>query len=340
MKIDDILQIINAEIVGETNNEIYTLNRLEYAKVGEITFYSKEKYLPFLQASTATAILVPKEFEGYPKTNQVYLKVNEPYTAFLQLVLYFDNLRKRNLNGIHPSAVIESSVKLKDNIYIGPNCYIGENVVIEDNTKIYANCVIERNSIIGNNTIIYPNVSIYEDAQIGNRCIIHSGSVIGSDGFGFIENPDKSFIKIPQIGNVVIEDDVEIGANTTIDRAFVGSTIIRRGTKLDNLIQIAHNDDIGENTAMAAQVGVSGTVKVGNRVRLGGQVGLAGHLEIGDDVVILAQSGVPSSIIEPGVYVGSPPRNKMQAFKIEAVINNLPEIYKDIKRIKNKLELE
>jgi len=340
MKIEDIIQIIDAELIGNTNQEIHSLNRIEYAKVGEITFYSKEKYLPFLQKSNATAVLVPSDCEGSPNDNQVYIKVRDPYLSFLQLVLFVDKQRKRDLAGVHPTAVIEPTAKIHDNIFIGANCYIGQNVIIGENTKIYPNSVIEQNSIIGNNTIIYPNVSIYEDTIIGNQCTIHSGAVIGSDGFGFVENSDKSFSKIPQIGNVVIEDDVEIGANTTIDRAFVGSTIIRKGTKLDNLIQIAHNDDIGENTAMAAQVGVSGTVKIGNRVRLGGQAGIAGHLEIGDDVVILAQSGVPSSITNPGVYVGSPPRNKMHAFKIEAVINNLPEVYKDIKRIKDKLGID
>lgn len=340
MNISEIIQLTGAEAIGSTDQEIRCLNRIEYAESGEITFYSKEKYLPFLQKSNATAILVPKNFTEAPKDNQVFLKVEDPYTAFLQLVLFFDNKKKRHRSGIHPTSVIDTTAIIPSNVYIGPNCYIGENVVLCEGTKVFANTVIERNSTIGMNTIIYPNVSIYEDTKIGNNCIIHSGAVIGSDGFGFIENPDKSFTKIPQIGNVVIEDDVEIGANTTIDRAFVGSTIVRKGTKLDNLIQIAHNDDIGEHTAMAAQVGVSGTVKIGNRVRLGGQAGIAGHLEIGDDVVILAQSGVPSSITKPGVYVGAPPREKMHAFKIEAVINNLPEVYKDIKRIKNKLEMD
>ncbi len=340
MKINEIIELTRAELIGNTTQDICSLNRIEYAGIGEITFYAKEKYLTYLQTSNATAILVPSDWKDSPKENQVFLKVPDPYGAFLQLVLFFDSRRKRDLQGIHSTAIIESSAQLSDNVFIGSNCYIGDNVIIGENTIIYSNSVIERNSFIGNNTIIYPNVSIYEDTKIGDRCIIHSGAVIGSDGFGFIENSDKSFTKIPQIGNVVIEDEVEIGANTTIDRAFVGSTIIRKGTKLDNLIQIAHNDDIGENTAMAAQVGVSGTVKIGNRVRLGGQAGIAGHLEIGDDVIILAQSGVPSSITQPGVYVGSPPRNKMHAFKIEAVINNLPEMYKDIKRIKNKLELD
>lgn len=340
MKVEDIIQIIDAELIGNTNQEIYSLNRIEYAEVGEITFYAKEKYLPFLQKSNATAILIPMDWKGRPKHNQVYIKVRDPYQSFLQLVIFIDKQRKRYLVGVHPTAVIEPTAKMHDNVYIGANCYIGQNVIIGENTKVYPNSVIEHNSIIGKNNIIYPNVSIYHDTRIGNQCIIHSGAVIGSDGFGFVENSDKTFSKIPQIGNVVIEDDVEIGANTTIDRAFVGSTIIRKGAKLDNLIQIAHNDDIGENTAMAAQVGISGSVKIGNRVRLGGQVGIAGHLEIGDDVLILAQSGVPSAITKPGVYVGSPPRNKLHAFKIEAVINNLPEIYKDIKRIKDKLEID
>lgn len=340
MKIEDIAKLTGAVIIGTTNNEINSLNRIEYAIDGEITFYSNPKYQLYLQKSNATAIFIPTDLDETPKENQVYLKVENPYEAFLKLVMYIDNTRKRQLKGIHPTAVLEPSVQIGENSFVGPNCYIGNNVVIGNNTKIFANTVIERNSTIGNNTTIYPNVSIYEDTKIGNNCIIHSGAVIGADGFGFFENKDKSYTKIPQIGNVVIEDDVEIGANTTIDRAFVGSTIIRKGVKLDNLIQIAHNDDIGENTAMAAQVGVSGSVKIGKRVRLGGQVGIAGHLEIGDDVVILAQSGVPSSITKQGVYVGSPPREKIHAFKIEAVLNNLPDIYKDLKKIKDKLQMD
>jgi len=340
MKIVDIALLTNAEIIGTTNTVINSLNRIEYAVEGEITFYSNPKFLPFFQKSTATAIFIPKDLNETPNENQVYLKVENPYEAFLKLVFQINTTRKRQIRGIHPTAVIEPSARIENNCFVGPNCYIGENVVIGKNTQILANTIIERNSTIGNNTTIYPNVSIYEDTKIGNNCIIHSGAVIGADGFGFIENADKSYTKIPQIGNVVIEDDVEIGANTTIDRAFVGSTIIRKGVKLDNLIQIAHNDDIGEDTAMAAQVGVSGSVKIGKRVRLGGQVGIAGHLEIGDDIIILAQSGVPSSITKQGIYVGSPPREKIHAFKIEAVINNLPEIYKELKRIKNKLQMD
>lgn len=340
MKIEDIAQLTDAVIIGKTNADIVSLNRIEYAADGEVTFYSNERFLPYLQKSTASAIFVPKNTDEKPKENQVFLQVENPYEAFLKLVFYIDSIQKRELNGIHPTAVIEKSAQIGNNSFIGANCYIGENVVIGENTKIFANTVVERYTTIGNNTTIYPNVSIYERTIIGNNCIIHSGAVIGADGFGFIENNDKSYTKIPQIGNVVIFDNVEIGANTTIDRAFVGSTYIRNGVKLDNLIQIAHNDDIGEHTAMAAQVGVSGSVKIGKRVRLGGQVGVAGHLEITDDVVILAQSGVPSSITKPDVYIGSPPRTKIQAFKIEAVINNLPEIYKDLKRIKNTLNID
>lgn len=340
MTIQEIASLINAQVVGSTQFEINNLNRIEFAKETEITFYADEKYRKHLEKSKASAVIVPDSLELEPLENQVFLKVPNPYVSFLELVVYFDNLNKFTKNGIHPTAVVESLANIPESCYIGPNCYIGEDVILGENTKIFANSAIHRNSKIGSNTIIYSNVSIYPQTIIGSNCIIHSGAVIGADGFGFIENNDKSYTKIPQIGNVVIEDDVEIGANTTIDRAFVGSTIIHRGVKLDNLIQIAHNDEIGENTAMAAQVGISGSVKIGKRVRLGGQVGVAGHLEIADDVILLAQSGVPSSIEKQGTYVGSPTREKILAFKIEAALNHLPEIYKDIKKIKQILNLE
>ena len=229
---------------------------------------------------------------------------------------------------------------IDETAYIGANCVIGNNCKIGKNTVLHSNISIYDNSKIGDNCTIHANVTIYEDTEIGNNCVIHSGVALGSDGFGFLENKDGSYTKIPQLGNVVLENDIEIGANTTIDRALVGSTIIRNGVKLDNQIQIAHNCEIGENSAMAAQVGVSGSVKVGKRNRFGGQSGISGHIEIADDVVLLAKSGVPKSIEKGGLYFGSPIREKMQAFRIEAVIHNLPDLAKDVKLIKKKLEIE
>jgi UDP-3-O-[3-hydroxymyristoyl] glucosamine N-acyltransferase len=245
-----------------------------------------------------------------------------------------------SISGIHPTAVVESTAQISPSATIGANCYIGENSIIKDRAVIYPNSSIQRDVTIGENCIIYSNVSIYYGCTIGRDCIIHSGAVIGSDGFGFQENKDGSYTKIPQIGKVIIGDSVEIGANTTIDRAFVGSTIIEYGVKLDNLIQIAHNDEIGENSAMAAQVGISGSTKIGKRVRLGGQVGISGHIEIGDDVVLLAKSGVPKSMTEKGIYIGAPARDRLTAFKIEAVIHNLPQLSKDVDKIKKKLGIE
>jgi UDP-3-O-[3-hydroxymyristoyl] glucosamine N-acyltransferase len=265
--------------------------------------------------------------------------VEAPYLSFLKLVHYFEPNNELS-GGIHPTAVIEKSAVISDNVSIGANCYVGENCVIQEGSQIFPNTTIQRNVRIGSNCKIYPNVSIYFNCEIGNNCIIHSGVVIGSDGFGFQEHNDGSFTKIPQIGNVIIGNDVEIGANTSIDRSFVGSTIIGNGVKLDNLIQIAHNDEIGDNTAMAAQVGISGSTKVGKRNRFGGQVGISGHIEIADDVVLLAKSGVASSVTKKGVYIGAPIRDKFTAFKIEAAIHNLPQLVRDIEKIKKKLEIE
>lgn len=319
-------------IVGTTNAKLKRLNRIEHSKQGDVTFLANEKYEKYLQSTEATCVLIPEKSSYQPKANQVFILVENPYVAFLKLVFHFAE-KEEYLYGIHPTAVIENGAKISQNSYIGPNCFIANGVTVEDNVIIKSNCSIHKNVQIGKNTILHSNVTIYKDCVIGNNCIIHSGAVIGSDGFGYIDNPDGSYTKIPQIGNVVIGNNVEIGANTTIDRAFVGSTYINDGVKLDNLIQIGHNVEVGENTGMAAQTGISGSAKIGKRNKLGGQVGVAGHLNIADDVIIYAQSGVPKSIPQSGIYYGSPVREKSLAFKIEAVLNSLPELYKKINKI-------
>ncbi len=339
MKISEIANLINAKIVGETTDDILQLNRIEHATKNEISFYSDKKYLQYLDNSDATAIIVPENFDGQPKENQVFLCVANPYIAFLILINHFAP-KPSEQSGIHSSAVVETTATVHPTAHIGANCYIGEYVEIGANTIIRANTTIQNNSKIGDNNLIHSNVSIYYNTTIGNNCIIHSGAVIGADGFGFFENADKSYTKIPQIGNVVIENDVEIGANTAIDRALIGSTFIRNGVKLDNLIQIAHNVELGEHTAIAGLVGIAGSAKIGKRNRIGGQTGISGHISIADDVTFMAMSGVPSAVDKAGIYFGAPIRDRLTGFKIAAVIHNLPELSKDVQKIKKKLEIE
>jgi UDP-3-O-[3-hydroxymyristoyl] glucosamine N-acyltransferase len=335
IKCSEIAETVNGEIVGDGNVSIYNLNRIEFASQGELTFYSDHKYKDYFESSEATCIIVAKSLDKSPKTDQIFIKVDDPYAAFIKIIKLVEFISEETAIGIHKSAVVGENTFIDESVSIGPNCVIGNNCRIEEGTIIEANCSIQDNVQIGKNNRIYPNVVCYKDIQIGSNCIIHAGAVIGGDGFGFTENKeDGSFTKIPQIGNVIIGDDVEIGCNTTIDRAVVGSTIIGNGVKIDNLCQIGHNCVVEENTGIAAQTGLAGSTHLGKRVRLGGQVGIAGHLRIGDDVTLIAQSGTNKSISEKGVYFGSPARPQMQAFKIEAALNSLPDLGKEVAKLK------
>ncbi len=337
--VEEIAKLIGGVIVGNTNTPITNFNRIEHSGQGEITFFSDDKFRKYFENNNATCIIIKTDEIAQPKENQAFIKVENPFYAFIHLVELF--VPKQEVpKGIHPTAIISESAEIAPNVSIGAYCWIGDNVKIADDVVLKPNVVLYENCKIGSRTVLHANCVCYQDTEIGENCLIHSGAVIGSDGFGFIENPDGSYTKIPQIGNVKIGNDVEIGANTTIDRAFVGSTIIADGVKLDNLIQIGHNVEIGENTAAAAQVGIAGSVKVGKRCRFGGQVGLAGHFEITDDVILIAQSGVASSITKKGVYGGSPARDRLTYFKNEAVIHNLSELAKDVEKIKKHLDID
>ncbi len=340
LNIIETADLIGAEIIGNKELKISGLNRIENAQSGELTFFYNEKYKKYLEITNASVIIVPANCEYIPNENQALLRVDEPYQKFVQLLIWLNNRKPHKQKFVHSTAVIGNNCQIDESVYIGAYCVIGDNCKIGKNSYLHSNISIYDNTEIGENCKINANVTIYEDTIIGNNCVIHSGVVLGSDGFGYLENKDGSYTKIPQLGNVILENDVEIGANTTIDRALVGNTILRKGVKLDNQIQIAHNCEIGEHSAMAAQVGISGSVKVGKRNRFGGQTGISGHIEIADDVILFAKSGVPKSIEKSGLYFGSPIREKMQAFRIEAVIHNLPELAKDVKLIKKKLEIE
>ncbi len=335
----EISEILECKLIGDPLKIISGINRIEDAKENDITFLANDKYSKYLSTSNCGCIIVDSNFNYSEFSNKFnFILSDDPRLSFYTLLIKIDELNKKNKrNFIHPSVQIGQNCEIHQSVYIGANCVIGDNCKIAEDTIIYPGCVILDNVEIGNNNILYPNITLYDESIIGNNCIIHSGVVIGSDGFGFLENPDGSYIKIPQLGNVIIKDDVEIGSNTTIDRALLGSTIIEKGVKIDNLVQIAHNVIVGENSAIVAQTGISGSSKIGKRNRIAGQCGIAGHITSCDDVTLMAKSGVSKSIQKPGEYFGIPIKERYKAFKIEAVINNLPELRHDISIIKRKI---
>ncbi len=340
LKSSEIANMIDGQLIG-ADHFINKFNRLENAAESEITFYSDSKFLDYFNNSLASCVIISKETTYNLSDKQSFILVENPYLAFVKLINYFHKLSEQEPIGISERSSIASGVELGNDVFVADFVSIYSDSIIGNNTKLYNNVCIMSNVKIGNNCKIYPNVTIYEDTIIGDNTIIHSGAVIGGDGFGFTEDKATGeYTKIPQIGNVVIGNNVEIGANSTIDRALVGSTIIGDGVKIDNLCQIAHNCEIDVNSAMAAQVGIAGSTKIGKRVRLGGQVGLSGHIDITDDVIIYAQSGVAKSIEKKGIYFGSPIKDRLTAFKIEAVTTKLPEMARDIEKLKSKLDIK
>jgi len=341
MTAQEINDITGGELIGSPSLVIDSLNRIDNAGEKQFSFVVSEKYAHHLLTSKAGLILVPVSFKQQLLPGRSYILHDDPYQAFLKVVMYLEERRYSNpkkLSGISPKANIKVSATLGQNVYIGDGAFIDDNVVIGDNVKIYSNATISSNSRIDEGTIIYSGVRIYYETLIGKNCIIHANAVIGSDGFGYVRLPSGEYIKIPQIGNVIIGNNCEIGACTTIDRSFVGSTIIEDGVIIDNLVQIAHNVEIGEGSAFASQSGVAGSTKIGKRVRLGGQAGTAGHITIADDVTILAKGGIAQSIQKKGEYFGAPARPKRDAFRIEAATPHLPEMYKELKRLRDEIE--
>lgn len=344
LKVKEIAGIINGDVLGNPDQLIKSINRIEEATAGELTFCSSKQFVELIFSSESDCIIINRNYRDelgiseLPQGKNFILTVNA-YTSLVVLLNYLQNLKPVKSSFIHTSSFAGEGTVISESAYVGINCVLGDNCFIGNGVILHNNVVLYNNVIIGSNTEIHANVVIAEDTIIGENCIIYPGAVIGSDGFGYLENPDGSYTKIPQLGNVVIGNNVEVGANTTIDRALIGSTIIEDGVKLDNLVHIAHNVRVGENTAMAAQTGVSGSTKVGKRNRFGGQVGLSGHIETADDVTIYAQSGVAKSIPNKGIYFGTPIKERLKAFKIEAVINQLPEIARELSEIKKKLTI-
>lgn len=341
MTVNEIAKQIQAKVIGDGGISISGTAKIEEAGAGQITFVSNPTYLKYLSSTNASAVLISESMatEKLPErsTMPVLLWVENAYTAFLQVLRIFHPSPDVIPPGIHHSAVIADSAQLGNEVRIGANVVVGESCKIGSKTVIAHGTVLGDNVQIGDDTTVYPNVTVGDGCKIGSRVIIHSGTVVGSDGFGFAPQKDGAYSKIPQTGIVVVEDDVEIGSNCSLDRATMGETRICKGTKLDNLIQVAHNVVIGENTVIAAQTGISGSTKVGKQCILAGQVGIAGHLEILDNVIIAAQSGVSKSIKKPGTYFGYPAKAHSRALRIEGVIRQLPELLKDVEDLKKEL---
>ncbi len=336
-KASQIAEILEGEIQGNPEESVYTLTKIEEGKKGGLTFLANPKYTHHIYKTDASIVIVNKNFTPEKEISSTLIKVEDAYLAFTKLLQFYDEYRKSLKVGIEQPSFISETAKVADNVYIGAFSYIGENVIIEENVKIYPNSYIGDNSKVGVGTTINAGVKIYADTQIGKNCTIHSGSVIGADGFGFAPNSNNEYSKVPQIGNVILEDNVEIGANTTVDRATLGSTIIRKGVKLDNHIQIAHNVEIGEDTVIASQTGIAGSSKIGKRAMIAGQVGIIGHLQLGDDVKIAAQSGIGNDLPNGAIVQGSPAYNVGDYKRSYVYFKKLPDLVKRINELEKKL---
>ncbi|ALJ04006.1 UDP-3-O-(3-hydroxymyristoyl) glucosamine N-acyltransferase [Pseudalgibacter alginicilyticus] len=331
-----IAGILDGDIEGNPDIEVYKLSKIEEGSEGSVTFLANPKYNSFLYSTKASIAIVNKEFKPDSKINTTLIKVDDAYLAFSKLLEYY-NLVKLNKFGIEEPSFISKTATYGEGVYIGAFTYLAENVKIGRNVKIFPNAYIGDNVIIGDNTIIFSGAKIYSETIIGSDCVINSGVIIGADGFGFAPSENGEYKKIPQIGNVIIEDYVDIGAATTIDRATMGSTIIRSGVKLDNHIQIAHNVEIGKNTVIASQTGVAGSAKVGENCMIGGQVGIVGHVTIGNNVKIQAQSGIARNVKDNETLQGSPAIALNDFNKSYVHFKNLPKIINDINDLEKKI---
>ena len=328
-----IAVIINGTIEGNPYATVDSFGKIEEAVTGQLAFLANPKYEEHLYSTQASIVIINASQELKQTISATLIRVPDAYSAFATLLDTYQKLQTRQLTGIEQPSFIDASAVIGENVFVGAFAYIGKNVAIGNDVKIFPQVYIGQNAAIGDGTILMPGVKIYHDCRLGKNITVHAGSVIGSDGFGFAPQPDGSFKKVPQIGNVVIEDGVEIGSNTSIDRATIGSTIIRAGAKIDNLVQIAHNVEVGCNTVIAAQSGISGSTKLGRGVMIGGQVGIVGHLLIGDGAKVNAQSGVSKSVEAGKAVTGSPAYDYTSALRSQAAARKLPEMEKRLKEL-------
>jgi len=338
----EIATFVRGEISGTEGIEILRVAKIEEAGPGDLTFLANPKYEKHVAATNASAILVAASFDtkrsGLP-SHLTFIKVPDPYVAFLRVMKLITPMPDPFWKGIHSTAVVAPTASIGKNVSLGAHVTVGDHAVVGDNAKIGHGCVVGDSALIGEGSLLYPNATVNHGCRVGRNAIIQSGAVIGSDGFGFAPKPDGSYEKIPQMGIVVLEDDVEVGANCTIDRATLGQTLLMKGVKLDNMVHIAHNVVVGENTVIAAQTGISGSTKVGKNVIIAGQVGIVGHIEIADRTVLMAKTGV-SKNTEPGVtYWSSPAKEHKRALKIEVILRSLPELALDVEELKKSVEV-
>jgi UDP-3-O-[3-hydroxymyristoyl] glucosamine N-acyltransferase len=332
-KVKDIAMILNGTVEGDGEIKIHNISKIDQGVPGTLTFLSNPAYTKYIYSTLASAVIVSREFVPEGALSCTLIRVNDPYTALAELLKMYQQMKPAK-SGIEQPSFVSNSATIGEDIYIGAFAYISDSVTIGNNVSIYPHVYIGDNVVIGDNTTIYAGVKIYADCKIGSDCILHSGAVIGADGFGFAPNANGPFSKILQVGNVILEDMVEIGANTCVDRATMGSTIIHSGVKLDNLIQVAHNVEIGENTVIAGQAGVAGSSKVGKNCMIGAQVGISGHLTVGDNVKIGGQAGVMSNIANDSTIIGSPVQDHKDFMRCMAIFRRLPQMSGDISDLK------
>ena len=330
-----IAAFVQGEIVGDENATVHTFAKIEEGVPGALSFLSNPKYTPYIYETKSSIVLVNKDFIPEQPINATLIKVNNAYESLAKLMTLYEQSHPKRV-GIDPLAYVAPTAQIGKDVYLAPFACVGDGAVIGDGTELHPHATVGRNAKVGANCILYAHATVYHDCIVGNNCIMHAGSVVGADGFGFAPTPD-GYEKIPQIGIAILEDNVEIGANTCIDRATMGATIIHKGVKLDNLVQIAHNVEVGANTVMASQVGVAGSTKVGEWCMFGGQVGVAGHITIGDKVNLGAQSGAPGSIKANQQLIGTPPMEMKPYFKSQAVFRKLPDMYKEIDALRKEL---
>ncbi|MSQ79708.1 MAG: UDP-3-O-(3-hydroxymyristoyl)glucosamine N-acyltransferase [Flavobacteriaceae bacterium] len=336
---EQLAAMLGGEIEGNPEVAVNNVSKLDDSKPSTLSFLANVKYVEYIYTCQSAIVLVSKDFNAEKPIAATLIRVEDPYAAFTLLLEQYAAMISKPPRGVDAQAAVASSAKVGEEVYIGTFTVVGENASIGNGCSIYPQVFLGNNVKVGKNTIIYPGVKIYHDCVVGSNCIVHAGTVIGSDGFGHAPQPDGSYKKIPQIGNVVIEDNVEVGSNCSIDRATMGSTIIRKGAKLDNLIQVAHNAEIGENTVLAAQTGLSGSTKLGSDCMIGGQVGFVGHVHIANGSKIGAQSGIMGNIEEPGkAWIGSPIYELRESFRMQAVYRNLPNLAKKVKELERELE--
>jgi UDP-3-O-[3-hydroxymyristoyl] glucosamine N-acyltransferase len=337
----DIATWLQGELVGDGSVDIARVAKIEEARPGDLTFLANPKYERFLSTTSASAVLVSVnlDLQRHQRSSPItFIRVRDPYLAFLHVLKRITPQVDPFPTSIHETAVVAPSAKIGANVALGAHAVVEDDAVVGENTRIGHGCVIGKGAVIGSECSLHSGVKVHHQCVLGSRVTVHAGTVIGSDGFGFAPKPDGTYEKIPQLGRVVIEDDVEIGSNCTIDRATIGETLIRRGAKLDNLIQVAHNVTIGENTVIAAQTGISGSVKIGKNVMIGGQVGIGGHVEIADRAVVLAQSGVTKSLGPEGtIFFGYPAKEQKRAHRMEAALRMLPDLIQEFRELKNKV---